>query len=363
MQTYDVEMEGVTKRFGQVVAVRNFSIQVSSGEFLCLLGPSGCGKTTLLRMIAGLEKPTEGFIRLSNEVVNGVPPYERDTAMVFQNWALFPHKSVSDNIGFGLKMRGVPKEERFVKVQEYLDLVRLPGVEERMPSQLSGGQQQRVALARALIVEPKVLLMDEPLSNLDLKLRQQMRFEIKQIQQRLGITTIFVTHDQAEALELGDRLAVLDLGETQQIGPPADMYERPQTTFVADFIGETNFLSGTVVSVNADTSTVKTAGGLSIEVTNNLDLKEGAEASVSVRPEQLRVYTNEGETPENCFKGKVLMRTYTGVSIRYHIDLDETSRVFIDRPNSPDERVYSVGDEITVGWGVEGTTCFATESG
>jgi spermidine/putrescine ABC transporter ATP-binding subunit len=361
MSQPDVQLEQVTKRFGETVAVSNFTLDVQSGEFLCLLGPSGCGKTTLLRMLAGLEEPTEGTIKLTGEVVNGIPAYKRDTAMVFQNWALFPHKNVFDNISFGLKMRGVPKAIRQERVKEYLDMVRLPGLERRMPGQLSGGQQQRVALARALIIEPKVLLMDEPLSNLDLKLRQQMRVEIRQIQKRIGITTIFVTHDQTEALELSDRVVVVNQGHIEQVGLPAEVYEQPATRFVADFIGESNFFEGTVVSVNSTTAVFKTRSGLSINMMSRTDLTEGSECSLAVRPELIGISplsSDGGVSFDNSVPGKILMKTYLGAFIRYDIDLDDENRIFIDRRISPDEPTYSVGDEINVGWSADGCVCF-----
>ena len=358
MRALDLQLEHLSKRFGDVEAVCDVSIDVTSGEFLCLLGPSGCGKTTLLRMIAGLEEPTEGTVRLGDRVMNGIPPYERDTAMVFQNWALFPHKNVADNIAFGLKMRGTPKNVRQEKVAAYLDLVRLPGLEQRMPGQLSGGQQQRVALARALVVEPRVLLMDEPLSNLDMNLRRDMRLEILEIQKRLNITTVFVTHDQTEALELADSIMVLNRGRVEQVGLSLDVYENPKTQFVAEFIGQANFFAGVVTAANSSLVTMKTATGLSITSRNNCDLKEGDESVVSVKPQHLTIVGNGRGAPENSFTGRIRLKTHMGAHIRYHVDLDDENKVYIDVTNAPGEPKYSVGDRITVGWQADSAVCF-----
>lgn len=358
MPAVDVKLERVTKKFSDTVAVDDFSLEVEHGEFLCLLGPSGCGKTTLLRMLAGLEEPTEGIIYLKGEVVNGVPAYDRDAAMVFQDWALFPHKNVYENIAFGLRMKGVAAEESRKKVAEYLDLVQLPGLENRMPAQLSGGMQQRVALARALIVEPAVLLMDEPLSNLDLKLRQQMRVEIRQIQRRLSITTIFVTHDQMEALELSDRLAVVNRGHIEQVGPPMEVYEAPRSTFVADFLGESNFLEGSITTVNPSTI-LTTSSGLSMAVRGNSRLEEGAAARLSIRPQLIGI-SPKGDGPpiHNVFSGRVALQTYLGSVIRYHVDLDDGTRMLVDRQVTPGETLFPVGDEVTIHWPVEASVCF-----
>ena len=241
---HDVELVGVTKRFGDVAAVRGVSLDVAHGEFLTLLGPSGCGKTTTLNMIAGFLRPDEGQILLGGRRVEHLPPYRRDTAMVFQQYALFPHMTIAENIGFGLQMRKVPKTEIAKRVDRALEIVRLPGLGSRRPAQLSGGQQQRVALARAIVTEPTVLLLDEPLSNLDLKLRESLRLEIKSIQRELGITAIYVTHDQGEALVMSDRIVVMNQGLIEQIGEPTAIYEEPRTAFVAEFIGTSNFLRG-----------------------------------------------------------------------------------------------------------------------
>lgn len=358
----DVQLQSVVKTFGEVVAVDDFTIDVPPGELLCLLGPSGCGKTTLLRMIAGLEQPTEGTISIAGEVVNDMPPDKRDTAMVFQNWALFPHKSVFENVLFGLRMRGMRRGEAREKITRYLDLVRLPGLEDRMPGQLSGGQQQRVALARALIVEPRVLLLDEPLSNLDLKLRQQMRFEIRQIQQALGITTVFVTHDQLEALEMSDRIAVLASGAIEQLGSPTDVYSRPQSRFVAEFVGESNLISGRIVAEEASSLQMESNGHLEIRARPTGRVHVGDNAIVSVRPEHISLHeSGSPATGPNVFGGTIASRSFMGATVRYHVNLG-AHQIFVDRPNSRGEEVFEVGQEVLASWSTdEGPGCFPGE--
>jgi spermidine/putrescine ABC transporter ATP-binding subunit len=359
----DVQLQDVVKRFGDVLAVDRISIDVPPGELLCLLGPSGCGKTTLLRMIAGLEQPTGGSIAIAGEVVNNVPPDKRDTAMVFQNWALFPHKSVFENVLFGLRMRGTRREDARQKITQYLDLVRLPGLEDRMPGQLSGGQQQRVALARALIVEPKVLLLDEPLSNLDLKLRQQMRFEIRQIQQSLGITTIFVTHDQQEALEVSDRIAVLAGGAVEQVGTPLDVYSHPRSRFVAEFVGESNFISGRIVGADESMLRMETAGGQAIHVRRTRQVGTGESVVVSIRPEHVSLTAADGAqfSGANAFRGTIASKAFLGALVRYRVDLQET-QIFVDRPNTYGETDFEVGQDVIASWSPdEGPGCFPAE--
>src|SRR2546421_6577781 len=243
-EAYDVEFRAVTKRFGSLTAVNAVSLKVHQGEFLSLLGPSGCGKTTSLRMIAGFEQPDEGDILIAGVDAVGTPPYKRDVNTVFQQYALFPHLSVLDNVAYGLKQRGQPRSQRFAAGRRVLELVRLTGRDKHRPAMLSGGQQQRVALARALVMDPRVLLLDEPLGALDLKLRKEMQIELKRIQLEVGITFIYVTHDQEEALTMSDRLAVFNAGRIEQVGSPADVYERPATPFVAGFVGTSNLISG-----------------------------------------------------------------------------------------------------------------------
>src|SRR5262245_13582626 len=247
-----VSLQRVTKRYGQVVAVSNVTLDVDDGEFVALLGPSGCGKTTTLQMLAGFVEPTSGDILIDGKPVRGIPPYKRNIGVVFQNYALFPHLTVFDNVAFGLKMRNVEHAQIVGRVRRALDLVQLDGLDQRYPRELSGGQQQRVALARALVIEPAVLLLDEPLSNLDANLREQMRFEIREIQKRIGITTLFVTHDQTEAMAAADRMVVMSNGEIRQVGTAREIYERPRDLFVATFIGQANLLRGKVVGVRQD---------------------------------------------------------------------------------------------------------------
>src|SRR5688572_22624951 len=261
--THDVELRGVTKRFDDVVAVDDIDLSVRKGEFLSLLGPSGCGKTTTLRLIAGFEQPDEGEILIAGEEVAGLPPYKRDVNTVFQSYALFPHLNVLHNVAYGLKQRGLRKTVREEKAREALSLVRLSELGQRKPRQLSGGQQQRVALARALVMEPKVLLLDEPLGALDLKVRRQLQIELKRIQETVGVTFIYVTHDQEEALAMSDRVAVMNDGRVEQVGTPREIYDHPASPFVADFIGETNFIEqdGTMVAVRPERVQLRLGGG------------------------------------------------------------------------------------------------------
>jgi putative spermidine/putrescine transport system ATP-binding protein len=286
---------------GEVRAVDNISMQIRDGEFFSLLGPSGSGKTTCLRMIAGFDRPTSGQILLNGQDVSNLPPYDRDVNTVFQDYALFPHMTVGQNVGYGLMIKKVPQAEREKRVDEMLDLVRLPGFAGRKPSQLSGGQRQRVALARALINHPKVLLLDEPLGALDLKLRQQMQVELKAIQQRVGITFIFVTHDQEEALTMSDRIAVFNLGKIEQVGTPAEIYEHPATPFVAGFVGVSNFVSG--------------------EVAKRIT---GSEARFSIRPEKIHLVSVKDNIQGDMFAadGRVRDVIYLGLYTRYLVELD-----------------------------------------
>ncbi len=256
-----VQLRGVYKRFGKVVAVEKTDLDIDEGSLVTLLGPSGCGKTTILRMIAGLEMPTEGDIYIQGKRVNDIPIHKRNLGMIFQNYALFPHKTIFDNVAFGLKYRNVPKEDIKEKVTQALEMVRLPGVEKRMPSQLSGGQQQRIAMARAIVIEPVVLLMDEPLSALDENLREDMRREIDNLQQMLGVTTVFVTHDQREALSMSDKIVVMKDGLMQQEGPPETVYNYPVNHFVADFLGHSNFVDAVVVGRENDQFRVRVEDG------------------------------------------------------------------------------------------------------
>lgn len=329
----DVELRGITKTFGEVIAVNDVSLQVKQGEFLTLLGPSGCGKTTTLRIVAGLESPTKGQVLIRNRDVTHLPPYRRDASLMFQNYALFPHKNVFDNIAFGLKYRKVPDTERRKQVKEALELVHLPGIEERYPRQLSGGQQQRVALARALVVNPAVLLLDEPLSNLDLKLREQMRVELKQIQEQVGITFIFVTHDQEEALTLSDTTAVMEAGNIIQIGSPREIYEHPQTEFVARFIGQSNILEGQVRQSGSKEIEVETESGLRFQVSVASHIPVGEQLAVQIRAERVHVYPETAASKHDlAFPGVIDRTIYVGSTIQYYVRLESGDLVLATQP-------------------------------
>jgi iron(III) transport system ATP-binding protein len=300
-----------------VTAVDGVSLEVEEGELVTFLGPSGCGKTTALRIIAGFENPTAGRVLIGGQDVTHLPPHVRNTAMVFQSYAIFPHLTVAQNVAFGLEMRGISKSEILAKVQRILELVELTGLEHRAPEQLSGGQQQRVALARAIITEPRVLLFDEPLSNLDAKLREQMRGEVRRLQQRLGITSIYVTHDQAEAMALSDRIVVMEAGRVQQAGKPLDIYARPANRFVADFIGRVNFLEGRVVSVGPGGVRVDVRGR-SLEVpAASVPLAVGDAATLVVRPETIRLAPSAGAS---SFTGTIRRATYLGATVEYELE-------------------------------------------
>ena len=319
-----VELGGVTKTFGGHRAVSGLSLAVASGECLALLGPSGCGKTTTLNMIAGFIEPDAGEIHIAGRAMRGVPPYRRDTGMVFQHYALFPHLTVHDNLAFGLTMRKTPRAEIASRVRQALDLVRLPGLERRYPRELSGGQQQRVALARALVIRPAVLLLDEPLSNLDAKLRQEMRLEIADIQQRLRITTVFVTHDQEEALVIADRIAVMRDGLVEQIDTPGAIYARPRTPFVARFIGDANFLAGRVAVPDAVRVAVETDAGPTVLAATETPRQAGERVVVMVRPEKIRL-ARTAAGGENAVEGEVRAIAFTGAVTSYQLIVGATT--------------------------------------
>lgn len=341
-----VELRAVTKRFGQVTAVNNISLEIREREFFSLLGPSGCGKTTTLRLIAGFEAPTEGEIYIENRLMNGTPAYQRNVNTVFQNYALFPHMTVYENVVFGLEMKRLRRSEIAVRAAEALELVRLSGLENRYPKQLSGGQQQRVALARALVNRPAVLLLDEPLGALDLKLRKQMQLELKHLQQQLGITFIYVTHDQEEALTMSDRLAVMNEGQILQVGTPAEIYEKPSTRFVADFIGESNFLEGVVKKLNSDTVAVLVDDQLMIYAHVADGLRERRTVTVAVRPEKILLSRRPFRKTENAFKGTIEDLVYTGTDTHYLVRLTPSVLMRVSQQNltnnamSRGERVY-----------------------
>ena len=318
-------------------AVKDTSLTIQPGSFVTLLGPSGCGKTTTLRMIAGFESPDEGEIYLGDEAINALTPNKRDTAMVFQSYALLPHYNVFDNVAYGLKLRKVPKDEIKRRVMAILDLVELTGMEGRMTNQLSGGQQQRVALARALVIEPSVLLFDEPLSNLDAKLRVSMRTEIRRIQQRVGITAIYVTHDQSEAMALSDQIIVMKNGVVEQMGTPQEIYYHPKNEFVADFIGEANFLRGTMTGRENGHAVIRVEGH-DIPVADRPDMEPGREYTIVLRPEAAHL-SDAGGVP--C---RVSLSCFMGSYQNYHVQLGDI-RIALTEYNPQNKRIYNVGEE------------------
>jgi spermidine/putrescine transport system ATP-binding protein len=312
---YAVELVNLSKAYGSFRAVDNVSLQIKEGEFFSILGPSGCGKTTTLRLIAGFETPTSGEIYLQGQPISGVPAFQRPINTVFQNYALFPHMTVAQNVAFGLEMQRLPRKEIEHRVREALEMVRMADRAHSRPYQLSGGQQQRVALARALVNRPSVLLLDEPLGALDLKLRKAMQFELKQIQQEVGITFIYVTHDQEEALTMSDRIAVMGHGQVVQCATPEEIYERPQSRYVADFIGETNFLEGTLISLNG-AAEVQLEPSLRIKAApSERSLAEGATVTVAIRPEKIALSATNGDP--NAVRGTVRDAVYIGTDMRY----------------------------------------------
>ena len=353
MREYAVELRNVWKEFpgaaGEVVtAVKDVTMQIGDGEFFSMLGPSGCGKTTSLRMIAGFELPSRGEIYIHGRAMGQTPPFQRPVNTVFQSYALFPHMTIGENVAFGLQMDRAPKSEIARRVKEALAMVRLPGYENRRPKQLSGGQQQRVALARALVKRPEVLLLDEPLGALDLKLRKEMQLELKTLQREVGITFVFVTHDQEEALTMSDRIAVMSGGEALQVGAPDEIYEQPNCRFVADFIGETNFLTGQVVAQDGTTATVILSGGQTVLAQGEHELPPGATITVAVRPEKMKL----GETGDtlNRLAGRVASVVYIGTDTQYDILLPGEQHARVREQNHlPGSRpLAQEGDEVLV---------------
>ena len=349
-----VALEAVVKRFGAVTAVDGVSISVPANSFYSLLGPSGCGKTTSLRLIAGFEQPTEGSISIAGVPVAGVPSHLRDVNTVFQHYALFPHMDVATNVGYGLRQRRpkLARAEIDARVAEALRLVRLEGFGPRRTWELSGGQQQRVALARALIMRPKVLLLDEPLGALDLKLRREMQLELKQLQREVGITFIYVTHDQEEALSMSDRIAVMRSGRVLQEGTPAELYDRPCDRFVADFIGQSNFFDGVVEETGARV-TLRTDGGAAIRAVQPEGapaLARGARATVSVRPERVRI--EPAGAAGAVASGRVLQRTFLGDQVELHVETSQLGTVAVRLNHQPGstEAAFRIGDEVQVRW-------------
>jgi spermidine/putrescine transport system ATP-binding protein len=341
--TSDVRLENVVKRFDDVVAVDGISLEIPRGSFFALLGPSGCGKTTTLRMIGGFEQPTSGQIYLGDTEVEGLPPYKRDVNTVFQSYALFPHLTIFENVAFGLRRKGVDKAQVRTRVGEALELVDLAGRERRKPTQLSGGQQQRVALARALVNRPRVLLLDEPLGALDLKLRKQMQLELKRIQHEVGITFVHVTHDQEEAMTMADAIAVMSAGRIDQLGTPTDLYERPQTAFVAGFLGKSNLLQG-----NVEDGGVRLRDGTLVNVETS---GRSGPVAIGVRPEKVRFGRNGG----NSLDGTVRETAYIGVASEVVVDTAAGGITVFHQNAEAGSSVPAPGSPVTISWSPEAT--------
>ena len=360
MAAIDVRLVDVTKQFGpDIVAVDHVSLDVQGGEFFSLLGPSGCGKTTTLRMIGGFEEPTSGLIELQGQDVTWLPPYQRNVNTVFQNYALFPHLDVFENVAFGLRRKHVAGEEIRRRVGDMLALVELPGFEKRKPNQISGGQAQRVALARALINRPALLLLDEPLGALDLKLRKQMQVELKRIQQEVGITFIYVTHDQEEAMTMSDRIAVMNQGHYEQIGDPEELYERPRTRFVAGFLGVSNLLHGRADGSDDGYAQVRLANDARVRVRREL-VDGRSEVEVGVRPEKIRLAAADAQRPRagNVLTGTVRDASYLGVSTQYIVELESGERVTIYEQNvdrTVHGSLHRPGEQVQLAWSPDHT--------
>jgi len=353
----DVRLERVSKVFGDVAAVDDLSLDIAEGEFFSMLGPSGCGKTTTLRMIGGFEDPSLGTVYLGGRDVTDDPPFKRDVNTVFQSYALFPHLDVFENVAFGLRRKKVAKDEVETRVKEAMSLVDLVGFETRKPPQMSGGQQQRVALARALVNQPKVLLLDEPLGALDLKLRKKMQLELKRIQQEVGITFIYVTHDQEEAMTMSDRLAVMRHGKIEQLGEPEFVYENPSTEFVAGFLGASNLLEGEVKESNDGMSTVSLTSGGSVTVPNaRIPADAGNRLKVGVRPEKVAI-ARGSEIPagRNGIVGTVTMTTYIGVSHQYKVATQDGAVLTVYVQNLGAEEAPRQGEQVSLAWKPEYT--------
>jgi spermidine/putrescine transport system ATP-binding protein len=348
-----VRLSKVVKRFGEFIAVDSIDLDVQDGEFFSLLGPSGCGKTTTLRMIGGFEQPTSGLIELQGQDVTWLPPYRRNVNTVFQNYALFPHLTIFENVAFGLRRRSVKNSEIKSRVTEMLELVELPGYERRKPNQISGGQAQRVALARALINKPAVLLLDEPLGALDLKLRKQMQVELKRIQQEVGITFIYVTHDQEEAMTMSDRIAVMNRGRFEQLGDPEQLYERPTTRFVAGFLGVSNLLHGTTDGTADGYALVRLADDTRVRVPGAL-VNGSTSLHVGIRPEKIRL-SEPDKAPRNAnhLEGIIRDASYIGVSTQYIVEAKGGARLTVYEQNverATKSELWAPGEEVSLTW-------------
>lgn len=344
-----VELLGISKSYGRELAVSNLSLSLDGGRLLTLLGPSGCGKTTTLMLIAGFLRPDTGDILVGGTSMTDVPPQKRDLGMVFQNYALFPHMTVLENIAFPLRMRKASKRRIATRVDQMLELIKLPGHSGRYPRQLSGGEQQRVALARALVANPRVLLMDEPLGALDKKLRDQMQAEIRHLQRQLNITVIHVTHDQHEALTMSDLIAVMNRGQIEQLGTPLELYNSPRTRFVADFIGESNFLNGTVTSQDSERTFIATDAGLAVVARTPRDTIGKGVVTVCLRPEKLRIGVRPA-TMENNTTGIVRGIVFGGDTYVYKIGVGKNETLTVKVQGGVHPTVYEIGDEVALGW-------------
>jgi putative spermidine/putrescine transport system ATP-binding protein len=346
-----VEFERVQKSYdGETLVVKDLNLSIPKGEFLTMLGPSGSGKTTCLMMLAGFETATHGDIRLDGRPINHIPPHKRGIGMVFQNYALFPHMTIAENLSFPLEVRNIGKSEREAKIRRALDMVEMGGFEGRRPAQLSGGQQQRVALARALVFEPELVLMDEPLGALDKQLREKMQFEITHLAHNLGITTVYVTHDQTEALTMSDRVAVFNDGKIQQIAPPDELYESPQNSFVAQFIGENNTLEGTVKEIRGGVALVALDGGEIIDAKPVNVQRPGDRTLISIRPERVEFNPERLRKGVHTLKAEVLEFIYMGDIFRTRLKVAGRDDFIIKTRNAPDQRRLQPGEQIEIGW-------------
>lgn len=371
MSVGQIKLSSVTKKFGDAVAVDDISLQIEDGEFFSLLGPSGCGKTTTLRIIGGFDFPTTGDVYINDELMGETPPYRRPVNTVFQNYALFPHKTVAQNIAFGLQMKKLSKAEIIDAIDRSLDLIQLPNYGERKPNELSGGERQRVALARALVNEPSILLLDEPLSALDQKLRKQMQVELKVLQRKVGITFVYVTHDQGEALALSDRIAVMNQGKILQVGSPSEIYDAPQNSFVADFIGTSNFFEGTIAKLGIDTAEVVTDSepAFTFVCLYDEDISIDTRVTLAVRPERIDIATEQNADLPNTLCGVVQDESYLGMNRQYTVQTDFPTPIIVNqqwrgnegRPTNDenggtegkDSSNFTRGDTVYVQWATE----------
>jgi spermidine/putrescine transport system ATP-binding protein len=361
----DIRLEGVTKRFGEMVAVDDLTLSIERGAFYALLGPSGCGKTTTLRMIGGFEDPSEGIIYLGGQAVTDLPPYKRDVNTVFQSYALFPHLSVERNVAFGLERKKLSKSEVATRVAETLDMVQMGGLAKRRPAQLSGGQQQRVALARALVNRPRALLLDEPLGALDLRLRKQLQIELKRIQQEVGITFVHVTHDQEEAMSMADTIAVMNHGRIEQAGSAEELYERPRTAFVANFLGVSNLVDGKVLERGVEMATVETDDGTVQIPCARMAEGAGDAVRIGVRPEKIDLIAAADGVPpgRNALRGTVAVASFLGVSIQYLVTAPGGEELTVISPNRDGEQARSLGpgQDVLLTWDPQHTFVVARD--